>query len=362
MKQMSWLTPLGRGLVCLAILLAALPACGRKGPPVPPRPVTPAAVGMLRAEPRNGAILVTWARPSRNEDRTPLTDLQEFRLFRATGPAVPQAARGQPSFSLLATVRAEGPDNATVQGDLYAYLDDGGGSLSPGIRYTYRVQAVNRRGIAGPPSVEVFVDFLPAPPPPAGLAASVGDGIVDLAWQAPPIPGPAGIGPVQGYNVYRGERPGTYGGEPLNGRPLSGTQFRDATVKNDTTYYYVVRSVATERPPWRESQDSNQAAATPMDFTPPAPPRGLAAVPASGAIALSWEPNAEPDLLGYLVYRREPPALNPVRLTQTPIQSTTFTDRTAKPGARYVYTVSAMDRSPHRNESAPSDEVSASLP
>jgi hypothetical protein len=66
--------------------------------------------------------------------------------------------------------------------------------------------------------------------------------------------------------------------------------------------------------------------------------------------------------LGYLVYRREPPALTPARLTQTPIQTTTFTDPTARPGVNYLYSVTAVDRSPRRNESAPSAETSASLP
>jgi len=50
-----------------------------------------------------------------------------------------------------------------------------------------------------------------------------------------------------------------------------------------------------------------------LDIFPPAVPVGLAAVataadPASGtpaSIDLSWQPNAEPDLSGYEVYRRE---------------------------------------------------------
>jgi hypothetical protein len=289
-------------------------------------------------------------------------DLIEFRLSRAAGVAPPQEARERPPFSLLATIRAEQPDNATVQGTQYAFRDDGGGAgLAPGVRYTYRVQAVNRRGQAGPPSVEAFVDFAPAPPPPVGLAASPGDGMVILTWDAPRAPAePAGG--WRGYNVYRGLRPGIHAPQPINAGPIVGTQFRDAAVENETTFYYVVRSVGGERPPWRESGDSNEVSATPMDLTPPAPPRRLVAVPAPDAVALSWDANAEPDLLGYLVYRREPPTLNPIRLTETPLRATTFTDRRIRPGVSYLYTVTAVDRSPGRNESAPSPEVSASLP
>jgi hypothetical protein len=56
------------------------------------------------------------------------------------------------------------------------------------------------------------------------------------------------------------------------------------------------------------------------------------------------------------------PQLVAVRLTETSVPGTTFTDRTPKPAATYVYTVTAVDRSSHRNESAPSAEVEVVLP
>lgn len=352
--------PLFAWVVLLGLLL---PACGRKGPPVPPRPVAPAAVSTIRAEAEDRTIVVSWVRPSRNEDRSPLTDLAEFRLFRAVSPAAVGASAGRPAFSLLATVRADQPDNASVEGDRIAFRDGGGSvGLLPDTRYTYRVQAVNRKGTAGPPSVEVSVDFLLPPPAPAGLSASAGDGIVDLSWEAPAQPGPPGTSPPRGYNLYRAERSEGYGDDPVNGSPIAETRFRDSGVVNDHTYRYVVRSVAGGRPPWHESQDSNEVTATPMDFTPPAPPRGLVAVPGPGGIALSWEPNVEPDLLGYFIYRRELPGLTSSRLLQTPIPATSYLDRTAQPRKSYVYTVTAVDRSRHRNESDPSAEASASQP
>jgi len=355
-------------LLALTLLGCVVPplvllGCGRRGPPVPPQPRAPAAVGALRAEPRDSAIVVIWSRPGRNEDGSPLTDLLEFQLYRAVGTPPPREAGTRPAFSLLATIRVEQPDNAAVQDGQYAFRDDGGGAgLTPGVRYTYRVQGVNRRGQAGAPSVEVSVDFAPAPPPPVGLAASAGDGMVRLTWQAPPEPLPAGIPPVRGYNVYRSLRPGVYASQPINAGPVVETQFRDAAVQNGTTYSYAVRSVGIERPPWRESRNSNEVSATPEDLTPPAPPRGLAAVPGPDGIALIWQPNVEPDLLGYLVYRREPPALTPIRLTESPVQASTFTDRTARPGVTYVYSVTAVDRSPRRNESAPSADLSVNVP
>jgi hypothetical protein len=323
--------------------------------------MVPAAALGLRAEAREDAILLTWERPLRNEDGSPLTDLLEFRLFRAIGPAGPREGRGRPSFFPLATVRADQPENAVVQGNQYAFRDDGGGAgLTPGLRYTYRLQAVNRRGMVGTPSAEVFVDYTAAPSPPTGLTAVAGDGVVNLAWQSPPAQADAPS--PRGYNVYRGLQRGAYASEPINAGLVLEMRFRDTAVDNETPYYYVVRSVAGDRLPWRESKDSNEVSATPVDLVPPAPPRGLTAIPGPGVVSLSWNANTEPDLLGYLIYRREPPAITPTRLTETPIQVTTFTDRTVRSGRSYIYTATAVDRSSHRNESAPSVGVSVTAP
>jgi fibronectin type 3 domain-containing protein len=79
-------------------------------------------------------------------------------------------------------------------------------------------------------------------------------------------------------------------------------------------------------------------------------------------VSLNWDASTEPDLLGYLVYRLEPPALTPVRLAESPLQATTFVDRAVRAGATYVYTVTAVDRSPRRNESAPSADLQVTLP
>ncbi len=346
-----------------ALLGTGLLGCGRRGAPVPPRLAAPAEAGALRAELTDSTILLTWNRPTRNEDGSPLTDLLEFRLFRAVRPVAPSEARGQVTFSLLATVRAEQPENAVVQDDQYAFRDDGGSAgFTPGLRYSYRVQAVNRRGVAGVQSTEVFVDFTLAPPPPVDLVAVAGDGVVNLTWKPPGGPLPTGAPTPRGYIIYRGLQPGVYGSQPITAGPIVETQFRDTAVENETTYSYVVRSAGGDHPPWRESTNSNEVSATPIDLTPPAPPRRLTAIPAPGVVSLSWGANTEPDLLGYLVYRREPPALTAVRLTDTPVQTTTFTDRAVRPEVTYLYTVTAVDRSSRRNESAPSAEVAVTAP
>ena len=90
---------------------------------------------------------------------------------------------------------------------------------------------------------------------------------------------------------------------------------------------------------------------------PPAPPTSLAAIAASGAINLIWDPNTEPDLAGYVVLRAEAPGDTLQPITKEPIATTTFRDDSVRPGVRYVYAVVAVDRASPANTSAPSNRV-----
>ena len=73
---------------------------------------------------------------------------------------------------------------------------------------------------------------------PTGLAATPASATqINLSWTAP-------VGPVTGYNVYRGTTPGGESTNPLNGStPVTTTTYSDATVSPGTTYYYTVTAV-----------------------------------------------------------------------------------------------------------------------
>ncbi len=101
------------------------------------------------------------------------------------------------------------------------------------------------------------------------------------------------------------------------------------------------------------------------DIFPPRVPTGLEAVPGGGTAAdrsidLSWSPNTESDLAGYIVYRQEIDAKGEAagtatRLNPTPVVGPAYRDQTAMSGHRYAYRVTAVDTA--GNESAPSDPV-----
>jgi len=118
-----------------------------------------------------------------------------------------------------------------------------------------------------------------------------------------------------------------------------------------------------------------------IDRFPPEPPRELVAVASAAdkTIDLSWQPDTEPDLAGYIVYRT--PAVSagapPQQAGQTagnptappiwtrisgsgPLPAPAYRDTAVVPGTVYHYRVTAIDLTGH--ESAPSPETEESLP
>ena len=104
------------------------------------------------------------------------------------------------------------------------------------------------------------------------------------------------------------------------------------------------------------------------DTFPPAVPRDLVAVAdvEGHAIDLSWTPDTEPDLSGYVVYRRtvggQGETGTPERISPagSPVPLPTFHDTGAVPGLRYAYSVAAADA--RGNVSERSAEAQESLP
>jgi fibronectin type 3 domain-containing protein len=154
------------------------------------------------------------------------------------------------------------------------------------------------------------------------------------------------------YNVY----PST-GASPLNPSPLQATSFDRAGVEFGKEECFVVRTAVTRGNLTIESPASPPACVTAADTFPPSAPKGLSAVANVGAISLIWDANTESDLAGYIVLRGEVPGDKLQAITATPIRETTFADKTAVPGTRYVYAVVAVDRATPANTSPQSARV-----
>ncbi|MCD6374771.1 MAG: hypothetical protein J7L94_04540, partial [Caldisericaceae bacterium] len=101
-----------------------------------------------------------------------------------------------------------------------------------------------------------------------------------------------------------------------------------------------------------------------LDLEPPQPVEQLTFAPASdGGITLNWLPTSSADVYGYLIYRSESAAGPFTLLTQKPVRNAGhFVDQQVDAGARYFYTIQAVDSS--GNYSAFSDTIQSwsSLP
>jgi hypothetical protein len=208
-------------------------------------------------------------------------------------------------------------------------------------------------------------DTLPLESPPFDVVAVTAPAV-------PVLPEPVLPQGPTAYNVYRDLAPDplalplaptvgtTVLPAPLNPAPLVSTVLVDE-LEYERERCYVVRSRRGVAPNVAVSDPSARACMRPVDIFPPAQPAQPAAVAAEGAISLIWDPNAELDLGGYMVLRREVGSDTLLLLTETPILEARFRDATVKPGTRYRYSVVAVDnRMPLPNmsvESLPVEET-----
>jgi fibronectin type 3 domain-containing protein len=340
---------------CLLLVLTTVVACGRKTPPQVPDSPRPEVIKDIKIITRDTVAFLSWPLPTHNiEGRgMPPSDIQRFRIYRAEMGRDKKTVR----YKLYAEIDTANPSPAEVRNGTVFWSDQ---NLKYGQAYSYRVRALSVRGGVSPMSDEVRIAPLLSLAIPKDLEAQGFDSSVKLSW-APittRMDGSRYDGFV-GYNLYRGTEKGRYDDLSLNKEPLRTNSFKDATVANDKTYYYMVRSVDSPALPWKESLDSEEVSATPRDMTPPARPTGLTVVPGVGRAFLTWNENKEPDLAGYHVYRSTVSGKAYERLTTKVLNRTTFSDETAKQGLVYYYKITAMDRA--GNESTGSEEKMASI-
>jgi len=250
------------------------------------------------------------------------------------------------------------------------------------LRRHYFLVAVAPRGRASAPTAVLSVPIDDASEPPTGLQLEYTESSMTLAWQpssnayaAPAAPEDPTLLPAKpllpmpsptGYHVSEVPKDGGSSPDPfaltlpstLTTEPLGTTTFTiPGAVRYGEERCFVVRAVDVVSGTLTIGRASQPACVTPADTFPPAAPRQLAAIAGVGVINLIWEPNAEPDLAGYIVLRGTAPGETLQALTPSPIRETTYRDQTATPGVRYVYAVVAVDSASPQNVSGQSNRV-----
>jgi hypothetical protein len=81
--------------------------------------------------------------------------------------------------------------------------------------------------------------------------------------------------------------------------------------------------------------------------------------PATSSATLTWDPNTEPDLASYRIYRSTTPGVYGAALATVPTGTTGYVATGLQMGTTYYFVVTAVDSSD--NESQPSNEVSKSI-
>ena len=352
-------------------LAAAVAGCGTPGAPQPPSLNLPERVVDLAARRTGSQVSLTFTMPKRNTDKLLLKGSIAVRVCRRQGAGACETAGAVAYF-------APGAKGSLVE-TLPAPLGTGSARL-----LTFFVELKNSKGRSAGFSNGAVVLAGSPPDRVADLRLTVRkDGVV-LNWTpdrsnaavrlrrillSPPKENSKG-----GKNALAPEP------EPVeqnllvdNGAALG--RALDNTVRFGEAYEYraqrVLRVTADNETLELDGDLSAPVRADVLDVFPPEAPTGLAAVATapnlegvavqSGpSIDLSWRPNIEADLAGYIVYRREngsewqrisPPA---------PLVGPAFHDPRVAAGHTYTYAVSAIDAGGH--ESAKSAEAEETVP
>lgn len=371
MKSSGPLAPRSLRLLALALLAASLSGCASPGPARPPSLYLPLLVADVTAARTGNDVILHWTTPEKTTDGLKVQPPMTAEICRelSTSPATCTPIAHLPVHP--------GPSEASdaLPGNLTA---------GPAALLTYRVKILNANGHSAGLSTPAFAAAGTVSPPVAQLKVTPVRNGAMIEWQPQPAPSFIDLDRTL-VQTTTPKKPSTKHPRQLTastptevhlqaGKQSAGLPSADpggtidSTAQRDQTYRYTaqrVDAVTLDGHKLEMRSIASPAITTVMrDTFPPATPTGLAAVPGNGSIDLSWEPNTEPDLAGYLVYR-QPVAADgtlagtPTRLTPAPVPAPAFSDRTAVPGEIYSYRITAIDAA--GNTSPASAEVRESL-
>lgn len=381
-------------------ICCVLAGCASPGPPLPPTlnlPEIPAwsSVSAARVGP---AVVVRWMTPERTTDRLLIKGPVQAEICRevisaahatALAGGTPPARRAEAGSGPCSPVVAKAVAEPGKAGETNDMLPPQLASGPPQL-LAYRVQLKNAVGRTAGPSVTVYAAAGDAPPPIENFRAHPSKAGAVLEW----LPEHGGLDDTVELQrtamdpIQQKRQPesvsGTLSGtkEPTevrlrtdiaSGQDLGGTI--DPTAQIGHIYRYIasrIRTVSIGGKPLEVlSAPSDPATMQIADAFPPEIPQGLVVVPgfmgegsaARPVIDLSWEPNDEPRVAGYRVYRSivgDGVSERWQRIgSQEPLQTAAYRDVGVLPGQRYAYRITAIGV--NGLESGPSDTAAETV-
>jgi hypothetical protein len=313
--------------------------------------------------------------PRKTTDRLPIAT-------QIRGPVHARICRREGRDNCQAAGEASFP--AGAEAEFHETLPNSLASGEPRI-LSYFVELMSPKGRSAGPSNDAVVLAGTAPPTIASLSAQVRADGVALHWNPASEAKPTAVrlhrkllipAPAKNPENHRGVKPDPepidrdlFVDAPANGQN-SANGALDKNARFGEVYEYTAQRVEQITVGGNLMELAGEISAPirvdVVDTFPPAVPRGLVAVfaPPEKTIDLSWEPDTEDDLAGYIVYRRDQnPAENDAwkRISGgEPLVGPAFRDSTIQPGHSYRYAVTAIDLTNH--ESKRSEEATESVP
>lgn len=158
---------------------------------------------------------------------------------------------------------------------------------------------------------------------------------------------------IKGFKISRTQDYKKFSYENTELIPANKRKFK-LNKRYDRAQYYAVIAVGMKDTPMkREEKQSSYYYAFRADTIPPATPTGLKAVmDSSGVVSISWNPNTEPDLLGYQLYiSNSGNEMDYYNVTDTIYPHTSYTDTLPLNTLTNVayYRVNAIDKNYNRS-------------
>ena len=363
-------------LILLALccaLLALTIGCAAPGAPLPPSLRLPQPVENLSAVRKGNRVVLTWTPPTETTDRLPMRWPSVTQVCRVADQ-FPIRQCGEPIAHIKSSeLVSESPAAPRVlvsfedvlPAALIAPENAGAEKLA-----TYALEIANERGRSAGLSNQARISLAPAIAPPTAFRAALDEQGPLLRWEMgaiSPLP-PETFCIARIYRRAQGSRAHGAAFELIAEQPCRAgvSQARDTSFEWEQEYDYksaAVTVVATSGHPvfQVEGDDSETVHLVAHDVFPPAVPTGLQAVFSSVGqkpfIDLTWTPNSEADLAGYLVHRSTAET-DFVLVTPAPLKAPAWRDNDVQPGKMYVYAVSAVDvRGNQSARSAPAQEA-----
>jgi hypothetical protein len=354
-------------LALCAFLLALAAGCAAPGVPMPPSLRLPTVVDSLSAVRKGNRVMLTWSPPTETTDRQAIHWPTVTRICRVVNQ-FPINACGLPVKEIksteLASVAPGGrKPMVSFEDVLPAAL------IATQNQATYVIQVLNQSGHSAGLSNQVRVPLAPAVPPPSNFRVSLDAQGPLLEWRVAALQAQLpGVSHV--LRIYRREH-----GKPdfvlISEEPYrtGEGEARDSSFEWEHEYEYKVDTVTMLSAPGKspvevEGDDSEIVSLLAHDVFPPAVPGGLQAVYSSVGqkpfIDLTWAPNMESDLAGYIVYRHTV-GNDFVAVTKTPVKAPAWRDNDVRPGEKYYYAVSAIDLRGNQSARSATAEETAPL-